>query len=83
MACARPSKHSISGGRPGSLSSRMRSWKMGHAVSGSEAPRRARRESEILGGIGMGISEVDCCWERLISARIGLARERAERRLAM
>ncbi len=56
---------------------------MGHAVSGSDAPRRASWESEMLGGIGMGISEVDWCWERLILASIGLARERAERRLAM
>lgn len=61
----------------------MMSWKMGHAVSGSEAPRRARREREMFWGIGMGTSEVDCSWERLISARIGLERERAERRAAM
>jgi len=63
----------------------MRSWKIGHAVSGSETPRRARLEREMLGGIGVGMgrSEVGSCWETLMVARIGLARERAERRAAM
>ncbi len=39
------------------------SWKIGHATSGSEAPRRARREREMLGAMGMGISEAAVGWE--------------------
>ena len=52
----RPSRQSISGGRPGAFNSERRSWKMGQAFSGSEAPRRARREREMLGGRGTGMS---------------------------
>lgn len=80
----RPSRQSIRGGRPGDFSSERRSWKMGQAFSGSEAPRRARREREMLGGRGTGISvwEVEF-WESWMSERMGLAREMADRRVAV
>ena len=62
-----------------------RSWKIGHAVSGSEAPRRARREREMLGGMGMGMgrSEVEAGWESWMSVRMGLEREMEDRRAAV
>jgi len=59
------------------------SWKIGQAASGSEAPRSARRESEMLGAIGMGISEETVGWESWIDSRMGLARDMAERREAV
>ena len=45
----------------GSVSSDISSWKMGHAISGSEAPRPARRAREMLAwmGIGMGIGNFE------------------------
>lgn len=79
-----PSRQSIRGGRPGDFSSERRSWKMGQAFSGSEAPRRARRESEMLGGKGTGMSVwEEVFWESWSSERMGLAREMAVRRLAV
>lgn len=80
---AKPSIHSNSGGRPGSLSSRMMSVKMGHAVSGSEAPMRARRAREMLGAMGMGMSEGEGGCESWSEARTGLERARALRREAV
>ncbi len=56
IACASPSMQSSNGGRPGSVSSRYSISNMGQAISGSSAPRRARREREIFGGTGMGTS---------------------------
>ncbi len=81
---AKPSRQSIRGGRPGDFSSERRSWKMGHAFSGSEAPRRARREREMLGGRGTGMSVWEgFFWESGRSERMGLAREMAVRRAAV
>lgn len=80
----RPSRQSISGGRLGSFSSERRSWKMGWAFSGSEAPRRARREREMLGGRGTGREVWEgFFWEREREERMGLAREMAVRRAAV
>lgn len=60
---------------------------MGHAVSESEAPRRASREREMFGGMGVGIgmgrSEVEAGWESWRSVRMGLEREMADRRAAV
>lgn len=84
IMCASPSRQSISGGRFGDFSSERRSWKMGKAFSGSEAPRRARREREMFGGIGTGREDWDGFdWERGRSERMGLAREMADKRAAV
>ncbi len=81
---ARPSRQSSRGGRPGDFSSERRNWKMGHAFSGEEAPRRARLEREMLGGRGTGISVWEgFFWESWRSERMGLAREMAVRRAAV
>lgn len=58
---------------------------MGCAISGSEAPREARRAREMLGGIGMGIavdSAEDCSWESWRVERWGFAIEIWRRRRA-
>ena len=63
MACARESRLNKRGGRfwsssamleLGIVSSDISSWKMGHAISGSEEPSSARRAREMLAGMGMG-----------------------------
>lgn len=54
------------------------SWRIGQAVSGSEAPSRARRERDMLGGIGVLMLEGGRC-VRLRDWRMGLERERVER----
>ena len=84
ITCARPSRQSIKGGRPGAFNSERRTWKMDQAFSGSEAPRRARREREMSGGRGTGMSVWEgFFWDSWRSERMGLAREMAVRRLAV
>lgn len=71
------------GGRFGRVSSWYRSSKMGQAVSGSWAPRRARSEREMRGGRGMGRAVWAGGWERVRDWRMGFAREMALRREAV
>lgn len=56
---------------------------MGQAISGSSAPRRARREREMFGGTGIGISFSAGGWESCRVWRIGFARDMALRREAV
>lgn len=66
----------------GSVSSDISSWKTGHAISGSEAPRPARRAREMLAGMGIGKFEGGVDESRRVSSW-GLEREIWERSLAV
>ena len=67
----------------GSVSSDISSWKMGHAISGSEAPRPARRASEMLAGMGIGKFERGVEEESWRLPRCGFVREIWERSFAV
>ena len=92
MACARESRQNKRGGlfwsssamlELGSVSSDISSWKIGQAISGSEAPRPARRAREMLAGMGIGKFEGGVGDESWRSSRCGLAREIWDRSFAV
>lgn len=68
------------GGRPGAVSSDIRSWKMGQAMSGSWAPRAQRPERVREGGRGVGVVFGGGVWVRGRVERWGFEREILERR---
>lgn len=51
----------------------MRREKIGCAMSGSDAPREARREREISLSDGNGTGRSEGCWDNVRRSRCGLA----------
>ncbi len=63
------STHIMTGGRPSTVISDQKAWKMGHAISGSRAPSSQRRARVVSGRMAIGRS---CCFVTFKVSRMAL-----------